>query len=149
MLDRFETFAITIASMNRCIHKIKNQEMQALGLKGIHGMCLYILGKAPSGLTSTQLCKQVKEDKAAVSRAVSELMEKGYVYSDLEEDKRAYRAKILLTDQGKEALDYINIRVNRALDIIGEGLEPDQRKIFYDTLALIAQNLMAYVKSGD
>lgn len=146
MIDRFETFATTIASINRCVHKIKTHEMQALGLKGTHGMCLYILGKSSSGLTSTQLCKKVNEDKAAVSRAVSELMEKGYVYSDIDEDKRAYRAKIMLTNQGEEALAYINGRVDQALDIIGDGLDEEKRRIFYESLALIAKNLNAYVK---
>lgn len=147
MIDRFETFATTIASMYRCVQKIKTQEMKEFGLKGTHGMCLYILGKNPEGLTSTQICQQAKEDKAAISRAISELMEKGYVYSDYEEEeKRAYRANLLLTKQGKEVLAYINTRVDRALDMIGEGLTEENRTIFYQSLALISENLNSYVK---
>lgn len=147
MLDRFEIFATTIASINRCVQKIKTQEMQELGLKGTHGMCLYVLGKHPKGLTSTEITKYIKEDKAAISRAIAELMEKGYVYSNYEEEeKRAYRAPILLTKQGEKALVYINSRIDEALDVIGKGLSEEDRKIFYDALTLISKNLSEYIK---
>lgn len=63
MFDRFETFATTIATINRYVQKIKSMEMKTLGLKGTHVMCLYSLGKHPEGLTATQLCRLCGEDK--------------------------------------------------------------------------------------
>ena len=76
MFDRFETFATTIATINRYVQKIKSMEMKTLGLKGTHVMCLYSLGKHPEGLTATQLCRLCGEDKAAISRTITELTEK-------------------------------------------------------------------------
>src|SRR5699024_11963085 len=41
--DRFETFVLTINRIYRCIQRIKDREMEALGLKGSHVMCLFQL----------------------------------------------------------------------------------------------------------
>lgn len=87
MFDRFETFTTTITQINRCIQKIKSHEIGSWGLKGTHVMCLYSLGKKPEGLTAAQLSKVCGEDKAAVSRTISELTEKNFVTSDTDTEK--------------------------------------------------------------
>ncbi len=144
MTDRFETFAKTIAEMNRCMQKIKSREMAALGLKSTHVMCLYSLGKAEEGLTASQLCNICREDKAAISRSVSELAEKEYIYLDMPDEKRAYRTKIFLTEKGREAAAYINERVEHVLNVVGEGMSDSQREAFYESLFLIAGRLQRY-----
>ena len=144
MTDRFETFAMTISAINRCIQKIKAREMEAVGLKSTHVMCLYNLGKTEDGLTASRLCDICKEDKAAISRSVNELVKKGYVSLDMGEEKRAYRTKILLTPKGRETVKYINRRIELALDKVGEGLDEDQREQFYQSLSLIGENLHRY-----
>lgn len=144
MTDRFETFAMTISAMNRCIQKIKAREMEAVGLKSTHVMCLYSLGKAEEGLTAARLCDICKEDKAAISRAVNELVKKGYAGLDMGEEKRAYRTKILLTPKGREIVRYINRRIEQALDTVGEGMDENQREQFYHSLSLIGENLQRY-----
>lgn len=144
MTDRFETFAMTISAMNRCIQKIKAREMEAVGLKSTHVMCLYSLGKAEEGLTASRLCDICREDKAAISRSVNELVKKGYASLDMGEEKRAYRTKILLTPKGREAVKYINRRIELALDKVGEGLDENQREQFYQALSLIGENLQRY-----
>ena len=55
MQERFQTFTILIARLNRCIRKIKTEEMAELNLKSPHVSCLYYLYKADS-LTSKELC---------------------------------------------------------------------------------------------
>ena len=82
MFDRFETFVTTISTIHRYMQKIKSTEMKTLGLKGTHVMCLYSLGKHPEGLTATQLCRLCGEDKAAISRAITELTDKKFVCSE-------------------------------------------------------------------
>lgn len=144
MIDRFETFAMTISVMNRCIQKIKAREMEAVGLKSTHVMCLYSLGKTEEGLTAAQLCDICREDKAAISRSVNELVKKGYASLDMGEEKRAYRTKILLTPKGLETVEYINRRIEQALDAVGEGLEESQRELFYKSLSMIGEKLQRY-----
>ena len=147
MFDRFETFATTIATINRYVQKIKSMEMKTLGLKGTHVMCLYSLGKHPEALTATQLCRLCGEDKAAISRTITELTEKDFVRSEASREKRAYRSRISLTEKGKYSMTYINDRVNHALDVVGNGLSDDQRKTFYYALDLISNNLKIYIET--
>ena len=73
MDHRFETFSLSILELNRYLQKIKELEMKQFGLKASHTMCLYYLGQHPEGLTATQLTELCKEDKAAVSRCLSQL----------------------------------------------------------------------------
>lgn len=147
MTDRFETFATTIAQIHRCVQKIKSAEMNAVGLRSTHVMCLYALGKETGGMTSAQLCRACKEDKAAVSRSVNELAERGYVQVEGQARSRVYRAKIRLTERGTEAVRYINRRVNHVLDLVGRGMDDAERASFYRALALIAGNLLDYVNT--
>lgn len=146
-MDRFETFAITISMIHRCIQKIKDREMLPYGLKGTHVMCLYRLGKETEGLTASELCSICGEDKAAISRAVSELTDKEYVRLNSDGEKRAYRTKVFLTEKGKNVIEYINERVESALKSVGGELSDSQRNSFYSSLSLIADNLMKYTKS--
>ena len=63
MIDRFQTFTVLVAKMNRCIRKIKTEEMAEFDLKSPHVSCLYYLYGADS-LTATELCEICEEDKA-------------------------------------------------------------------------------------
>lgn len=147
MLDRFGTFATTIASISRSVQKIKSLEMKPLGLKGTHVMCLYFLGKEPEGLTASQLCRLCGEDKAAISRSISDLTQKSLVHTVSAGQQRTYRAKIFLTEKGKESIAYINERVSHVLDVVGAGLTDSQRDSFYQSLALISNNLKTYIET--
>lgn len=79
MDHRFETFSLSILELNRYLQKIKELEMKQFGLKASHTMCLYYLGQHPEGLTATQLTELCKEDKAAVSRCLSQLSDRQLV----------------------------------------------------------------------
>ncbi|MDV4150767.1 helix-turn-helix domain-containing protein [Clostridium sp. AL.422] len=73
-----------------------------MGLKANHVMYLYYLGKNPRGLTAGELCKLCIEDKAAVSRTILDLTEKGFVKVSEVDYGRKYRTKIILTPEGNE-----------------------------------------------
>jgi len=146
MFDRFEKFALTIAQINRCIQKIKSMEMTDLGLKGNHTMCLYYLGKNPEGLTPTELCALCKEDKAAISRTISELEATGYVESNGTEGKREYRTKLHLTKKGEGVTCILDTKIRNAVDLGGNGLSDEQRQTFYAALDIISANLEKFTK---
>lgn len=145
MRNRFETFAACIIDLNRCLQKIKDAEMKRFGLRASHAMCLYYLGRHNEGLTVTQLTQLCREDKAAVSRSLSQLIEKGFVYCALTENKRSYRTPHYLTRQGVELVSLMNERIETALSHCGNGLSEEQRNTFYDALELIRTNLTAYL----
>lgn len=150
MENRFEIFATTVASINRIVQKIKTNVMHEYGLKGTHGMCLYMLGKNPTALTSAQLCQLIKEDKAAVSRAINELQEQGYlVIEEQDHSKRAYRSKLNLTEKGNILIDEIQKNIDEVLDYVGKDLNEQERIIFYRSLSSIANNLETYLEKGE
>ena len=125
MDHRFETFSLSILELNRYLQKIKELEMKQLGLKASHTMCLYYLGQHPEGLTATQLTELCKEDKAAVSRCLSQLSDRQLVVCEQPADhKRSYRSRYMLTVQ---------------------GLTEERRRDFYGALAIISENLSDYL----
>ena len=97
MQDRFERFVVSITELHRYLQKLKELEMGQMDLKaGLY--CVSVLsGKAPGGLTATQLTELCKEDKAAISRTLSQLSSKGLVSCELPEHKRSYRTLYYLT----------------------------------------------------
>lgn len=144
MTSRFERFTADITALYRCIQKIKAVEMTELGLKGGHVMCLYYLYRHPDGLTAAELGLLCDEDKAAVSRTVSQLENRGFVVCRQTGDKKRYRAKLELTSAGREVAADVNLRVENAVNYGGRGLSEEEREAFYASLQKIAQNLQDY-----
>ena len=107
MQDRFERFVVSITELHRYLQKLKELEMGQLDLKAGYTMCLYHLGKHPEGLTATQLTELCKEDKAAISRTLSQLSAKGLVSCELPENKRSYRTLYYLTEEGSTVVKKI------------------------------------------
>ena len=115
--------------------------MQSMGLKGIHVMCMYYLYHSPDGRTATDLCVLCKEDKAGISRILSDLEQKDFLRYDLSCDQKKYRAKAVLTEKGKRCAIHVEELILRAVEAGGEGIKDAERDIFYRVLAVIAENL--------
>lgn len=139
--ERFETFVGRITHIYKSIQKLKSLEMTEQGLKGNHTMCLYNLGRRPDGLTAAELAVLCEEDKAAISRTLSELGERGYVYDNTPASAKKYRAKVFLTPKGEEVALFIQTRSHSLVEQGGNGLTDESRDNFYTSLELIAQNL--------
>lgn len=144
-MDRFETFTGSILELNRCVQKLKDLEMKPFGLRANHVMCLYYLGKNPQGLTVTELAETCREDKAAVSRCISLLVERGLVGGSFPENKRSYRTKLSLTESGRELVEKIYRKVDAAMIGGGSGLTEAQRENLYASMELIIKNLSRYI----
>lgn len=144
-MDRFETFTGSILELSRYLQKLKDLEMKPFGLRANHVMCLYYLGKNPDGLTVTQLADVCKEDKAAVSRCLAQLVEQKLVSGDFPENKRSYRTKLYLTDSGQELVQKIYARVDAAMVGGSSGLSDAQRENLYTAMEMIINNLSRYI----
>ncbi len=139
MEARFEMFTILIAKASRCIHKIKTGEMAEYNLKSSHVSCLYYLHKA-SPLTAKELCNLCGEDKANISRAIKHLENEGYIYCQTTAQKR-YQSPLLLTEKGDLVGREITEKIDKILYKVSEGLTEENRKIFYQALSTICENL--------
>ena len=138
MIQRFDAFVSGITACYKYIQRIKSMEMTEFGLKGTHVMCLYYLRRNPAGLTAAQLCGLCAEDKAALSRTVSELRSRGYITTLSE---KAYRAMLTLTAAGQELARKFDQLIEGWVTAGGDGLTDEERVDFYKSLSAIAENL--------
>jgi DNA-binding MarR family transcriptional regulator len=138
MIQRFDAFVSGITACYKYIQRIKSMEMTEFGLKGTHVMCLYYLRRNPAGLTAAQLCGLCAEDKAAISRTVSELRSRGYITTLSE---KAYRAMLTLTAAGQELARKFDHLIEGWVATGGDGLTDEERVDFYKSLSAIAENL--------
>lgn len=138
-LERFQTFTVLIASLSRCIRKIKTEEMAEFDLKSPHVSCLYYLYKADS-LTAKELCDICDEDKANISRSIKYLEANGYLTCNSKTAKR-YQSPLVLTEKGREVGRCITEKIDTVLDDASEGLSERDRLHMYRSLSCIADNL--------
>ena len=148
MINRFEQFSQVISGIHRYIQKLQRNEMVKRGYKGAFALYLVTLNRVSEGLTSKELCEVCDKDKAAVSRIIAEMEEKGLVQRD-RTGVRAYRSKITLTEKGKETAEYINERSRLAVKAVSLGaMNEEQREVVYSALDVISKNLQKAVEEG-
>ena len=139
MEARFELFTVLIAKASRYIYKLKTEEMREFNLKSSHVSCLYYIYKAES-LTAKELCDVCGEDKANISRAIKYLEEHGFLHCDSNAAKR-YKSPLALTEKGTAAAKHIVEKIDSILQYASEGVSEEHRKIMYQSLTLINENL--------
>lgn len=138
MQERFNEFTVLVANINRCIHKIKSEEMRGFDLKSSHVSCLYYVYKFGT-LTATELCLVCGEDKANVSRAIKFLEERGYL--ECPTKGKRYQSSLTLTDSGKKIGAFIKEKIDNVLEVASRGVSDEERQIMYKSLNLINENL--------
>ena len=147
MEERFKTFTVFMTKIRRSIQRIKTEEMAEYNLKSPHVSCLYYLNQYGK-MTATELCDICDEDKAAISRSVLQLEKEGYVKCS-DNNKKRYRADIELTEKGRMIADGVSKKVDKILEIAGEGLSEEDRSVMYKGLAIISGNLEELCKKYD
>ena len=139
MEERFQIFTVLVANLNRCIYRIKTEEMAGYNLKSSHVSCIYYLYKHGS-LSAAQLCGLCVEDKSNISRAIKYLEENGYLIPSSKKSKK-HQTPIELSPRGYKIGEGLSERINKILNIASEGLSDENRKIMYDSLSLINERL--------
>ena len=147
MISRFEQFSASITSISRYIQRIERVEMEKYGLKGPYAQCLLTMSRYPDGITAARLCDACDKDKAAISRMVAELEEKGLLVRDAVGGVR-YRALLKLTELGQAAAEHVQERARLAVEEAGAGMNEQQRAVMYAALELIADNLQTICAEG-
>ena len=148
MLNRFARFSLAISEIDRCWHKLAAEEMAKYDLNSPHAVYLNALYDAcEEGITAAKLGELCRKNKADVSRMVSILEKKGLVRREAT-GGNLYRAKLLLTDEGKQAAEHVRRRAAIAVELAGAGLSDETREIFYAALEQITNNLQVLSKEG-
>lgn len=141
MIQRFEKLVTGVTSIYKSIQKIKKNQMNILGLKGTHVMCLHFLSRYPEGLTAATLSQLCNEDKAGISRILADLEQKKLIRYTDQQSRKKYRAKALLTETGMKESRKIKKLILQAVKAGGKGLAEKELEIFYHALFTIAENL--------
>lgn len=147
MLNRFAKFSLAIAEIDRCWHKLAAEEMAKYQLNSPHAIYLHTLYQYADGLTAARLGELCGKNKADVSRMVAILEKKGLVRKE-SVGGNLYRAKLLLTQTGREAAEHVRRRAALAVELAGAGLSEDARETFYAALEQITANLQTLCKDG-
>lgn len=147
MVERYEKFSSAVSGISTCIQKIEAEQMTKYGLKGSCAQYLAAMLRNEDGITVSGLSEVCAKDKAAVSRAVAELEEKGFACRKTEGANR-YRAAVVLTEKGRQVAQYVEKQASTAVELAGNGFSEEERKIFYDVLDIIASNLTEICKKG-
>lgn len=138
MVQRYEAFASSVAKIFRSIQKIENEEMKKYNLKGAFAQYLVVMDRYPAGITPTELYDVTGKDKAIVSRAVSEMIEKGLITKP---NIPGYRVPLFLTDKGKEAAAYVSERASLVVKKAAVHIGEKQLEGFYKRLEILGENL--------
>ena len=144
MLKRFARFSLAISEIDRCWHKLAAEEMAKHELNSPHAVYLCALYEYEEGITAAELCEICRKNKADVSRMVAILEKKGLI----RKEGNQYRARILLTEEGKQAAAHVRERAALAVELAGAGLSPESREIFYAALEQITANLQILSREG-
>lgn len=137
MEEKFQTFSLLMANINRSIRRIKTEETAGFDLKSPHASCLYYLYKEKA-LTSKKLCELCETDKAGISRAVDYLENNGYLRKRI---KKQYKSPLELTERGREVAAAIAEKIDAIFSLIGEGLSEEQKRNMYEALETISVRL--------
>lgn len=145
MISRYEQFSFLISGIYRSIQKIEREEMIKYGYKGAYAQYLMVMKRHPEGITAAQLGEESEKDKAAVSRAVADMLEKGLLRREADGDTM-YRARLYLTQAGMEAAQFVSHRAAEAVSAV--GLTGEERESFYRVLDMISGNLQEISVKG-
>lgn len=114
----FEIFPVYIADVLKKMHKMQAESLEDYSLSAIHAPYMTTLDAHAEGLTMAELSKILKLDKANTSRAMNELLDKGF--DEKAEDKKK-KSVLRLTESGLAAAAALTERMTA---FIGEVLSP-------------------------
>ncbi len=139
MNERFEKFTNLISEIYRAIQKIKNEEMNNIGLKGKQVQCIYFLYNKDNA-TMTELVKMCGEDKGAISRTLKELQNENLIYIEENCDKK-YKNPIKLTKKGEQIGEFVTNQISGILNSVGAKISLEDRNKLYEVLENILNEL--------
>ncbi len=124
----FEIFPVYISDVLKKMHKTQAEALEPHALSAIHAPYMTTLFMHPEGLTMAELSKLLRLDKANTSRAMNELLEKGF--AEKAEDKKK-NSVLKLTQRGAEAAAQL---AESTKNFINETLSPldalEKRKLY-------------------
>lgn len=116
-----------------------NAQLKPLKLSSAEGNILLHLLTREGPIPQEEIVAQLDISKAAVSRALKSLQEKGYI--EREKDARDKRASlVLLTKKANEIKPQIEQIYNNVFSIASQGVSPQEIEDFVQLFARVSEN---------
>ena len=138
MISRYEILSVYVADISREISKISARVMHNWGLRGSSAKYLLVMRGYGTPLTAAKLSQLSERDKADVSRALSELYDGGLIE---QVGSGKYRAKITLTEKGKQVANELYVKAKEIIGFVGSDITDEERELLYRMLSSISKNL--------
>lgn len=139
--ERFFQFTRKIDGIHKSILKLRLDNAQAFGVKGVHIFWVYELLKHPEGMSATELATNSQIDRSLISREIAALKKQGYIRAEETAGKRSYNTKLMLTESGKKAAEKIGALGLALQTRVSGAISEEELAIFYSTLEKIYWNL--------
>lgn len=136
-MDDIDMLPVYLDKIKKQIKKDIDIDLKKYSLSNMHGMHLMCLYKNSNGLTLNELTERIKIDKANTTRAITDLMLKGYVTKD--NKIRGY--KVILTPKGLEIASLFYNHHHRRMKQILEIFNNQEKKQMLSFLKRIINKL--------
>ncbi|MBN1775600.1 MAG: MarR family transcriptional regulator [Clostridiales bacterium] len=131
---------IRMKAILRSARQIVNTELEPLDLTGAEGDILFHLLSESDEISQETLADRLDIGKAAISRTVGSLENKGYIHRRrLPEDSRAYRIK--LTPKARKISEQIDQAYKNVYEIALTGIDKSEFARLDLFLGVVHQNL--------
>lgn len=145
--ERFEEFTGIISDISKNIQRIKTEETERFGLKGVHVLWVYQLYLHPHGLSSSELARKSGTDRSLISREISLLFEQDILMVKEEEGKRRYNQKLYLTEKGKQLAEEITRIVSMLQRELDADIPEEDLETFYRVIGLFQKRLAQFARN--
>lgn len=141
-LERFVAFSMLCEESCKSLQRIKAAYMNKLGLQSGAALLLAVLCRHKDGLSAAALARACKLDRAAVSRAIPPLLEKGVIaYREEHPEKRNYRSPLVITEVGARTVEQIHRYTVDAVRRISGDIEGEELAAFYRVFRTLERRL--------
>ena len=162
-MDNMNVLSAAYEEMHQNSLRLRSRTMKRYGL-GISDLACLMTIKTSGGMTSTELSRACRVDKALVSRSIKKLLELNIIsYAkprmpiseaaariEVKTRRRgAYRVKLILTEYGEEITRrFFDVSLQAAQNAT-QGISEEEMAAFNTTLQRLNENFRAYMEQLD
>lgn len=139
--ERFSRFIRNVDTVQKSIRKFKVANAEVFGIKSVHVLWVYELYSHSEGMSAAELAAKSMIDRSLISREIADLKENGYVTTEDTGTKRAYNAKIKLTEKGREMAKAVGAAGRDIQNKADDGITEVELENFYKTFEKLSKNL--------
>ena len=161
-MDNMNVLSAAYEEMHQNSLRLRSRTMKRYGL-GISDLACLMTIKTSGGMTSTELSRACRVDKALVSRSIKKLLELNIIsYAkprmpiseaaariEVKTRRGAYRVKLILTEYGEEITRrFFDVSLQAAQNAT-QGISEEEMAVFNTTLQRLNENFRDYMEQLD